>query len=226
MTAAPVPQGALEQVPGFPAAPDAYLCPVIDLFTPYSTNLLPYDGEVRYHGPIAPGPDDYLNALLTDVPWKHDQVLLYGQLRQTRRKVAWYGDRSFAYTYSGVTREALPWSPLLLELKRLTEDRAGHVFNSCLLNHYADGSEGMSWHSDNEASLGVNTSIASLSFGAERRFLLRHKKTRHTVEVVLQHGSLLVMKGETQTHWLHSVPVTVKVSKPRINLTFRTFVGE
>ncbi|TDW96975.1 alpha-ketoglutarate-dependent dioxygenase AlkB family protein [Dinghuibacter silviterrae] len=201
---------------------------MIDLFTHYGTNLLPYDGEVRYFGPILAQANDYLARLLADIPWQHDQVFVQGQLRNTRRKVAWFGDHSFAYTYSGVAHHALPWTPVLNELKTIVQGVGKASFNSCLLNLYADGSEAMSWHSDNEASLGVNTTIASLSLGAERRFLFRHKKTRETVEVFLEQGSLLVMKGETQTHWLHSLPVTAKINKPRVNLTFRTFlyVGE
>lgn len=194
---------------------------MIDLFTEYGSNLLPCDGEVNYYGPVLSNPDHHLKVLLDEIPWRQDQVFVHGALRTTKRKVAWYGDQSFPYTYSGVTRHALSWPPGLLELKRIVEDRLGEVFNSCLLNLYNDGSEGMSWHSDDEDSLVKGGAIASLSLGAERKFSLKHKQTKETVSIVLQHGSLLVMKRETQTHWLHSIPVSTLVHKPRINLTFR-----
>lgn len=197
---------------------------MIDLFTPYGSNLLPYDGEVNYYGPLLSNPDVYLKALLEKIPWQHDQVFVNGALRNTKRKVAWYGNERYRYTYSGVTREAQPWTAELLELKTLVEEKLGTAFNSCLLNLYSDGSEGMSWHSDDEAALGKNTTIASLSLGAERKFMLKHKTTKETRGIVLQHGSLLVMRGETQTHWLHSVPPSAVILKPRVNLTFRTIV--
>lgn len=197
---------------------------MIDLFTAYGSNLLPCNGEVNYYGPLVRNPDHYLEALLQTIPWKNDQVFINGELRSTKRKVAWYGDERYRYTYSGVTREALPWTAALLELKEKVEEKLGHTFNSCLLNLYSDGSEGMAWHSDDEAALGKNTVIASLSLGAERKFMLKHKTTKQTVSVLLQHGSLLVMQGETQTHWLHSIPKSATVLKPRVNLTFRTIV--
>lgn len=197
---------------------------MMDLFTDFGSNLLPCDGEVNYYGRIVPAANEYLARLLTEIPWKHDQVSIGGQARLTKRQVAWFGDRHYAYTYSGVTRQAMLWCPLLLELRQIVEEKLDRRFNSCLLNLYADGSEGMAWHSDDEAELGVNTTIASLSLGAERRFLLKHKQTRQLVTVWLEHGSLLVMKGETQTHWLHSLPVTARVNTPRVNLTFRTIL--
>ena len=118
----------------------------------------------------------------------------------------------------------MPFTKELLDLKVLVEKITEAKFNSCLLNLYHDGNEGMGWHSDDEKSLGANTTIASLSFGAERKFSLKHKQTKQTVSVVLQSGSLLVMKGSTQTNWLHSLPKTTIIRKPRINLTFRTIV--
>jgi alkylated DNA repair dioxygenase AlkB len=197
---------------------------LIDLFTEYGSNLLPYDGEVNYYGRLLTNADHYLSALLEKIPWKNDQVFVNGTLRSTKRKVAWYGDDQYAYTYSGVTRQALIWSDELLELKEKVETKLGVSFNSCLLNLYSNGAEGMAWHSDNEAALGKNTTIASVSLGAERRFMLKHKTDNRVISVSLEHGSLLVMKGETQSHWLHSVPTALKITKPRINLTFRTIV--
>jgi alkylated DNA repair dioxygenase AlkB len=200
----------------------------MDLFSTGNTpNLLPYDGTVIYYGKIFPGRASfhYLNRLLQTVEWKNDEAVIFGKHIVTKRKAAWYGDDAYAYTYSNTTKHALPWTPELLELKTTVEEVSGAVFNSCLLNLYHDGSEGMSWHSDDETALGENTVIASVSLGAERRFLLKHKQTKAMVEVLLETGSLLVMKDTTQAHWLHSIPKTTKVTRPRINLTFRTIVG-
>jgi alkylated DNA repair dioxygenase AlkB len=191
-----------------------------------SQNILPYDGTVNYFGPVM-GPreaQDYLRILLTTVPWRNDEAIIYGQHIVTARKVAWYGDVNYAYTYSGTTKTALAWTQELLALKSLVEGKTGTAFNSCLLNLYHDGNQGMSWHSDDETSLG--TTIASLSFGAERKFSFRHKRSGESVSLVLEDGSLLVMKGTTQTYWHHSLPKSKKITAPRINLTFRTMVLE
>ena len=125
---------------------------------------------------------------------------------------------------TGVQTCALPISPDLLAIKEETEKATGETFNSCLLNLYHNGDEGMGWHSDAEKELKKDGAIASLSFGAERKFLFRHRQTKETIEVFLEHGSLLLMQGTTQTHWLHRMPPTKKVTTPRINLTFRTIV--
>jgi alkylated DNA repair dioxygenase AlkB len=190
------------------------------------TNLLPYDGEVYYYGKIIPIDDaeDHLTGLLDNIVWKNDEAVIFGRHIITKRKVAWYGDAEYSYTYSNITKRALLWTPQLLVLKQLTEQLSGTKFNSCLLNLYHDGEEGMAWHSDDEKSLGKNTSIASLSFGAERKFAFKHKATKQTVSLVLESGSLLLMKGTTQSNWLHGLPKTKKVTCPRVNLTFRTMI--
>jgi alkylated DNA repair dioxygenase AlkB len=118
----------------------------------------------------------------------------------------------------------LPWTKELLELKTVIEKETGETFNSCLLNLYHNGDEGMAWHSDGEPELKKDGAIASLSFGAERKFVFKHKQTSHKVELILEHGSLLLMKGTTQTHWLHRLPPTKKVRTARVNLTFRTII--
>ncbi len=194
-----------------------------------ATNLLPCDGTVNYHGPIMDTDmaQRYFGALLSDVPWKNDEAILFGRHIVTARKVAWYGDAHYAYTYSGTTKQALPWNAALLDLKALVESITASAFNSCLLNLYHHGDEGMAWHSDDEKALGKNAFIASLSFGAERKFAFKHKRRPElTTSVVLEHGSLLVMKDCTQTHWLHSLPKSKRVTAPRINLTFRTIVWQ
>ena len=190
-------------------------------------NLLPFDGIVQYYGKIINNitANVYLNTLLESIEWKNDEAIIYGKHITTKRKVAWYGDREFSYTYSNTTKLALPWTNELMALKQLAEKISGDTFNSCLLNLYHNGEEGMAWHSDDEKSLRLNTSIASLSFGAERKFSLKHKVSKDTVTQVLENGSLLVMKGTTQMNWLHSLPKTKKVNGPRVNLTFRTIVN-
>ncbi|RKE91984.1 alkylated DNA repair dioxygenase AlkB [Ichthyenterobacterium magnum] len=149
---------------------------------------------------------------------------MFGKRIITKRKVAWYGEKPFEYSYSNTTKLALPWTKTLLILKQLTEEKTEHTYNSCLLNLYHEGSEGMAWHSDDEKDLKKNGAIASLSFGAERKFAFKHKSTKEKTSLTLEHGSLLVMKGETQTYWLHRLPPTKLTTKPRINLTFRTII--
>jgi len=191
-----------------------------------TTNLLPYGGEVIYYGQVmeTSKADHYLNKLLNTIEWKNDEAVIFGRHIITKRKVAWYADINYSYTYSNTTKHALPWTKELLELKKLAEEITGHEYNSCLLNLYHNGDEGMAWHSDDEKALGKDTAIASLSFGAERKFALKHRDSKHKEEVILQHGSLLIMKGATQSNWLHSLPKSKKISTPRVNLTFRTMV--
>lgn len=187
-------------------------------------NFLPYEGIVHYHGLIMSSKkaDEFYNALLHDIQWKNDEAIIYGKKIITKRKVVWYSDKPFSYTYSKITKTAELWLPVLLELKTMVEQIGGETFNSCLLNLYHDGSEGMAWHSDAEKNLKRNGTIGSLSFGAERKFLFKQKKTKETVPIFLQHGSLLVMSGTTQRNWLHRLSPTTTVRTPRVNLTFRT----
>jgi alkylated DNA repair dioxygenase AlkB len=189
-----------------------------------STNLLPKDGIVNYYGIVfgKVEADFYYQKLLENIAWENDQAVIFGKLIVTKRKVAWYGEQPFQYTYSNITKTALPWTEELLALKTKAEELSGETFNSCLLNLYHDGNEGMAWHSDAEKDLKKDGAIASLSFGAERKFAFKHKEDQTTVALFLEHGSLLVMKGATQSHWLHRLPPTKLVKRPRINLTFRT----
>jgi len=188
------------------------------------TNLLPKDGIVVYYKNLLTSHEanQYFDCLLKTIEWKNDQALIYGKLIITKRKVAWYGDTDFEYTYSKTTKRALPWTTELIELKKMTEELTGEKFNSCLLNLYHNGDEGMTWHSDAEKVLKKNGAIASLSLGAERKFSFKHKETKETLSLILENGSLLLMKGSTQTYWLHRLPPTKLISTPRINLTFRS----
>lgn len=191
-------------------------------------NLLPHDGIVNYFGRVLnrTEADQYLQALLHHIAWKNDEAVIFGKHIITRRKVAWYGDKEFSYTYSNITRQALVWTEELKKLKAIVEELTGTIFNSCLLNLYHNGDEGMAWHSDDEKSLGKDSAIASFSFGEERKFSFRHKKSKEIISLSLEHGSLLVMKGATQTNWLHSLPKSKKITGPRVNLTFRTMLAQ
>lgn len=189
-------------------------------------NWLPYEGTVNYYGRLL-SPEKagfYLKNLLENIEWRNDEAVIFGKKIITKRKVAWHGEKPFEYTYSNTTKHALPWTKELLELKIMIETETSETFNSCLLNLYHSGDEGMAWHSDGETDLKKNGAIGSLSFGAERKFAFKHKQTKEKVELVLEHGSLLVMKGTTQTHWLHRLPPTKLITRPRVNLTFRTIV--
>ena len=188
-----------------------------------SKNLLPIDGVVNYYGKLftSQAANSYFDCLFDTIPWKNDEAVIFGKHIITKRKVAWYGDHNFNYTYSNMTKQAMPWTKELLELRNLVESETGERFNSCLLNLYHNGDEGMAWHSDAEKDLKKNGAIASLSFGAERKFAFKHKQTKEVVSLVLEHGSLLVMKDTTQSFWLHRLPPTKLIKQPRINLTFR-----
>lgn len=190
----------------------------------YPINILPKDGIANYFGKLLNQSEAnyYYECLLNTIDWKNDQAIIFGKLITTRRKIAWYGDAAFDYTYSNTTKRAFPWTKELLQLKTLVEDKTGATFNSCLLNLYHNGDEGMDWHSDSEKDLKKNYAIGSLSLGAERKFAFKHKTSKETVSLFLEHGSLLEMKGTTQTYWLHRLPPTKQITKPRINLTFRT----
>ena len=191
------------------------------------TNLLPHGGTVKYYGKLFSETEAnrYFEVLLNTIEWKNDEAFIMGKHIITKRKVAWYGDENYSYTYSRSSKTALPWTAELLELKSIAEQKTGTMFNSCLLNLYHNGDEGMAYHSDDEKALAKNSAIASMSFGAERKFLFKHKQTKETIGTFLEHGSLLIMADETQTNWLHRLPPTKKVSRPRINLTFRTMLG-
>lgn len=182
------------------------------------------DGDVIYLPAAfeAPAADRLFVALRAEIAWRDEEILLFGVRRRVPRQVAWYGDPGASYTYSGVVHEPLPWTVTLREIKARAEALAGCRFNSVLLNRYRDGRDGMGWHADDEPELGPEPVIASLSFGATRRFRMRHRRRKTEVaDFDLAHGSLLLMRGPTQHHWLHAVPKTRRPVGERINLTFR-----
>lgn len=200
-----------------------------DLFPAVSDpaiNVLPYDGMVQDYGMIfsLAAADRYLRHLLAHIPWQHDQLVIFGKSITTARQIAWYGDKPFNYRYSGSDHRALVWDDVLLQLKAAVEAASGGQYNSCLLNLYHDGNEGMGWHSDDEAVLGPLPDIASLSFGATRKFVFRHKASGEKVELFLQHGQLIVMRGVTQSFWQHAILKSKRIRDARVSLTFRRIV--
>ncbi len=186
-------------------------------------NLLPTDGTVLYYGKIFTNKEssDFTKILLENIEWKNDEAIIFGKHIITKRKVAWYADEGLSYTYSNTTKFPLNWTDTLLDIKKVVEEKTGTLYNACLLNLYHDGNEGMAWHSDDEKELQKNGCIASVSFGAERKFMLKHKKTKETISIMLENGSLLSMQDNTQTHWLHQLPKSLKIKTPRVNITFR-----
>ncbi len=165
--------------------------------------------------------DEALAALSRDVRWGQDHLRMFGRDIPFPRLTAWYGDPGATYTYSGIENEPLPWLPVLADIRsRLSADLRVR-FNSALLNFYRTGEDSQGWHADDETELGPEPVIASLSLGETRRFQLRSKSDREIVELELEHGSLLVMSGRTQTNWQHRIPKQPKRPRPRINLTFR-----
>ena len=166
--------------------------------------------------------DDYFAALRQETAWGQGRIKLFGQTHNEPRLTAWHGDAGKSYSYSGIVMHPLPWTPLLLEIKTRVDEAAQTAFNSVLLNLYRDGRDSNGWHQDNEPELGANPVIASVSFGAARRFQMRHKiRPDLKLNLELPHGSLLLMTGATQHHWQHQLPKTAKPIGERINLTFR-----
>lgn len=168
-----------------------------------------------------PEADEYLNELKDNILWKQESMNMYGKQVNFPRLTAWYGNNDKPYSFSGITLNPNPWTETLLIIKSKIETKANVSFNSVLLNRYRNGNDSISWHTDAEPELGSNPVIASVNFGATRKFQLRHIKTKEKIEIELTHGSLLIMQGELQHFWQHQVPKTSKVVSERINLTFR-----
>ncbi len=185
--------------------------------------ILSKDGEVTYHKDFYTGSESkqLFEELLNGLNWQCDELVMFGKKITTSRKVVWVADEDLSYTYSGVKKNPQEWSTPLLGVKHKLESFCGHQFNSCLLNLYHHGDEGMGWHSDDEKELDQNSPIASLSFGGRRKFSFRHKKDLSKTSLFLDDGSLLVMQPPTQIYWQHALLKTKEAVGPRINLTFR-----
>jgi alkylated DNA repair dioxygenase AlkB len=186
-------------------------------------NLLHQDGIALYYEKAIPEDQikQLFDELINNISWENERVVMFGKEIITKRKVAFYSDSSIAYTYSSRTKIGLPWNETLITLKNIVASITKEKYNACLLNLYHSGEEGMGWHSDDEKEIYPNSSIASLSLGAERKFSFKHKYSKETVSLLLGNGSLLEMKGAIQKYWLHALPKAKKIIAPRINLTFR-----
>lgn len=177
-------------------------------------NIIPRDGEAIYHGPIFDWEisNKYLEKLLRDIPFRSEERVMYDKYIVTKRKIAWYGQEKL---------KARKWPAILVEIKNKVEEVVKVKYDSCLLNLYIDGTCGLGWHNDEE-SISEDSSIASVSFGEERRFDLRYIKNKKEVySVVLEHGALLIMQGIMQKYWEHHLPKSKRIVGPRINITFR-----
>jgi len=183
-------------------------------------------GNVIYHSSFIEATSALtgLEQLKQELSWQPDTLKIFGKTITTKRLYAWHGDAPFDYAYSGKSRIAEQWTPTLLKIKKIVEEKLNTEFNCCLLNYYADGAQGMSWHCDDEKVMKKNGVIASVSLGAARMFEFKHKTLDIRKKIFLGNGSLLVMKGETQQHYLHQLCKSAKVKAPRINLTFRRYV--
>lgn len=190
-------------------------------------NLLPKDGTAEYFGKIFTKEQSaiYYVKLMQEINWQHDVVKIFGKEIVTKRKVAFYGDEGIQYKYSGKTKIAENWLEFILEIKCVVEEISDCIFNACLLNLYHNGSEAMSWHSDNEKEILENSAIASVSFGAERKFGFRNNFTKEEISLTLENGSLLIMKDEIQKYWKHKLYINSKITEPRINMTFRKMIS-
>ena len=197
-----------------------------DLFDDEPTELLPIDPSARLHKGVFDGKEseDLFVRLRDEIRWEQRQVRLFGRWIDQPRLVAWFGDADQTYTYSGLTLDASAWTPAVEVCRRRCETLAGAAFNSALVNLYRDGQDTVGWHSDDEPELGDEPVIASLSFGATRRFDLRHRSGEPTVRTELVPGSVLIMSGRCQSHWKHQIARTKRVDAPRINLTFRRLI--
>lgn len=197
------------------------------IFGTNSQNLLPFEGEsYLYSGFFTKTQSDrFLKVLVKELAWQQEPIWMFGKQVMQPRLTALYGDADKPYGYSGISMKPLDWTDELLEIRDLVRQHIGVEFTHVLCNYYRDGNDSMGWHRDNEADLGKNPSIASVTFGATRIFQMRHHATKnHKIEIPLTHGSLLLMTGQSQHFWEHQLPKTKKVNSPRINLTFRKLI--
>ncbi len=182
------------------------------------------DADIRlYHGFFNVEESARLFARLeSEIVWQQDQIRMFGKQMLIPRLNAWYGDEDKSYTYSGIHLKPHPWNEDLLWIKDRIEKETGLTFTSVLLNLYRSGNDSMGWHADDEPELGLNPSIASVSFGASRMFQMRHVTKKIRTKIPLDNGSLLLMQGSTQHYWQHQIPKSSKALDSRINLTFRS----
>lgn len=208
----------------------AWQCIDLDLFATPGLQRLPIaDAEVYYQAPVnlPQAAPELLASLLADVPWVEQEITVWGKTQPQPRLMAWYGDEDARYSYSGIVLEPLPWSALLDEIRRSVEQLSGARFNSVLLNYYRNQRDSMGMHSDDEPELGEQPVIASLSLGAERTLVMKHRHdpVQPVQRLKLASGSLLLMRGDTQRNWKHGINKLQRDCGPRVNLTFRKILA-
>lgn len=193
----------------------------LSLFEPTWERVISNDGDVMILRDVLDHEHALraMHTLVATLPWRHDRIWLRGQSHPLPRLQQWFSDVGH-YCYSGIRLDPIAWDPLVDTIRKIVSSHARTSFNSCLVNYYRDGADNVGWHADDEAELGPTPTIASISLGAERDFVLRHNLTRETIKIALPPGSLLVMRGSTQSHWQHSLPRR-RHAGSRINLTFR-----
>jgi len=186
-------------------------------------NILPIDGELylveRFY--LQNEANQLFDLLLENLAWQQEKIFLYGRWVKVPRLMCWYGDKNAEYRYSGVSHQPIVWTEELLAVKQKIQDFYPCVFNSVMANLYRNGADSMGCHADDEKELGANPIIASLSLGEQRLLKFRHQQSKQVLDVILNHGDLLLMAGEIQHYWRHELPKTKKLKAERINLTFR-----
>lgn len=201
-----------------------YFCKMNSLFPQDKIVFDLPDAEIIYYPSFFNSKDAGIifNDLLNNTPWKQDDIIVFGKIHPQPRLTALFGNDGKPYSYSNITMQPHPWNTLLQKIKFKIEEACDADFTTVLLNLYRDGKDSNGWHADDEKELGTNPIIASVSFGAERSFHLQHKSDKNLKQkIVLEHGSLLLMKGTTQHFWKHQIPKTKTTIGQRINLTFR-----
>jgi alkylated DNA repair dioxygenase AlkB len=183
-------------------------------------NILPYDGEAYHFKRVFTETDIKMKKILSEVKWRDDKITMFGKTYPQARKVAFHGDSDITYIYSRIEMHAAPWSKELEKLNEFLMSEYGLDFNSALVNYYRNGKDHMSWHRDDEPELGSKPVIASVNMGATRDFFFRHNEGEK-VALKLEDGDLLIMKGDTQDLWKHALPKRLRVTEPRLNITFR-----
>lgn len=192
------------------------------------TQIIQSNGDVTYYPSIfsLEESNQIMLDLMENIEWKQEPIWMFGKKIMQPRLTSLYGDPKVAYGYSGIVMNALPWNDTLIFIKSKVESLSRTEFTHVLMNYYRNGQDSMGWHRDNEKNLGKNPTIASVSFGISREFQLRNYDSKDDKKsIILNHGSLLLMQGETQHFWEHQIPKSKKINDPRINLTFRKVLG-
>ena len=196
----------------------------MDLFSEEKISFNLPNAEIDYFSSFfdAEKSDVFFKKLQSEIPWQQDDITVFGKTHPQPRLTALYGNEGKPYSYSNIVMQPHKWNTILTQIKEEIEKVCDCQFTTVLLNYYRDGRDSNGWHADNEKELGLNPIIGSVSFGVERVFQLKHNSIHDAKQkIILQHGSLLIMKGETQHYWKHQIPKTTREIGSRINLTFR-----